>query len=277
MRYCVLLYYGQHYDESLAIANKLLAGDPNNFQLQRIAFLDKAAMKDYSEAEALAQRFFALKDAKNKYTSNDYSTYAEVLQELGKDSLAIFEYEKAIEANPEKGDLYKALSSAYSGAKNYKKALEVFKNFIDKGDYVTNDLVTLANRYQNVAATSEPGSPEKLDAISNAIATIDKVIEKVPGNPIPVRNKARMMLVKNDNQPSAEMAKTYQEVVALLDADPENKTKRSDMYNEAYSQIASFYISEKDIPMAKEYYEKVYELDPSNQALRDYIDKMKVD
>ncbi|HRF68114.1 MAG TPA: tetratricopeptide repeat protein [Muribaculum sp.] len=277
VRYCVLLYYGQHYDESLAIANKLLAGDPNNFQLQRIAFLDKAAMKDYSEAEALAQRFFALKDAKNKYTSNDYSTYAEVLQELGKDSLAIFEYEKAIEANPEKGDLYKALSSAYSGAKNYKKALEVFKNFIDKGDYVTNDLVTLANRYQNVAATSEPGSPEKLDAISNAIATIDKVIEKVPGNPIPVRNKARMMLVKNDNQPSAEMAKTYQEVVALLDADPENKTKRSDMYNEAYSQIASFYISEKDIPMAKEYYEKVYELDPSNQALRDYIDKMKVD
>ena len=277
VRYCVLLYYGQHYDESLAIANKLLAGDPNNFQLQRIAFLDKAAMKDYSEAEALAQRFFALKDAKNKYTSNDYSTYAEVLQELGKDSLAIFEYEKAIEANPEKGDLYKALSSAYSGAKNYKKALEVFKNFIDKGDYVTNDLVTLANRYQNVAATSEPGSPEKLDAISNAIATIDKVIEKVPGNPIPVRNKARMMLVKNDNQPSAEMAKTYQEVVALLDADPENKTKRSDMYNEAYSQIASFYISEKDIPMAKEYYEKVYELDPSNQSLRDYIDKMKVD
>lgn len=277
VRYCVLLYYGQHYDESLAIANKLLAGDPNNFQLQRIAFLDKAAMKDYSEAEALAQRFFALKDAKNKYTSNDYSTYAEVLQELGKDSLAIFEYEKAIEANPEKGDLYKALSSAYSGAKNYKKALEVFKNFIDKGDYVTNDLVTLANRYQNVAATSESGSPEKLDAISNAIATIDKVIEKVPGNPIPVRNKARMMLVKNDNQPSAEMAKTYQEVVALLDADPENKTKRSDMYNEAYSQIASFYISEKDIPMAKEYYEKVYELDPSNQALRDYIDKMKVD
>ncbi len=277
VRYCVLLYYGQHYDESLAIANKLLAGDPNNFQLQRIAFLDKAAMKDYSEAEALAQRFFALKDAKNKYTSNDYSTYAEVLQELGKDSLAIFEYEKAIEANPEKGDLYKALSSAYSGAKNYKKALEVFKNFIDKGDYVTNDLVTLANRYQNVAATSEPGSPEKLDAISNAIATIDKVIEKVPGNPIPVRNKARMMLVKNDNQPSAEMAKTYQEVVALLDADPENKTKRSDMYNEAYSQIASFYISEKDIPIAKEYYEKVYELDPSNQALRDYIDKMKVD
>lgn len=273
VRYSVLLYYGQHYDQSLAIANRLLASDPGNLQLLRIAFLDKAAMKDYEAAEAAAKNLFALKNA--KFSSNDYSTYAEVLQELGKDSLAIFEYEKAIEINPDKGDLYKALSSAYSGAKDYKKALDVFKKFIDKGDYVTNDLVTLASRYQNVAATSEEGSPEKLDAIGKAIETIDQVIAKVPDNPIPVRNKARMMLVKNDNKPSAEMEATYQEVVALLDKDPENKTKRSDMYNEAYSQIASYYISEKDIPTAKVYYEKVYELDPSNQALRDYIDKMK--
>ncbi len=273
VRYSVLLYYGQHYEQSLAIANKLLESDPNNLQLQRIAFLDKAAMKDFPAAEAAAKRLFALKNA--KFTSNDYSTFAEVLQELGKDSLAIFEYEKAIDVNPEKLDLYKALSSAYSGAKNYKKALEVFKNYIGKGDYSTNDLVTFASRYQNVAATSEEGSPEKQAAIAKAIETIDQVIAKVPENPIPMRNKARMMLVKYDNKPSAEMEATYQKVVELLDKDPENKTKRSDIYNEAYSQIASYYIMEKDIPTAKIYYEKVYELDPSNQALRDYIDKMK--
>lgn len=273
--YSVLLYYGQHYDESLAIANKLLASDPNNFQLQRIAFLDKAAMKDYTAAKQLAQRFFALNDPKNKYTSNDYSTYAQVLEELGEDSLAVFEYEKALEVNPEKSDLYKALSSAYSGMKNYDKALEVFKNFIDRGDYVTNDLVILANRYQNVAATSENGSEKKQNAINNAIATIDQVIERVPDHYVPVRNKARMFLVKNDNQPSKEMADIYMQVVSMLDKDPENKTKNKDVYNEAYSQIASYYISERDVPMAKEYYEKVYELDPTNQALRDYIDKMK--
>lgn len=276
VRYSVLLYYGQHYDESLAIANRLLASDPSNFQLQRIAFLDKAAMKDFAGADAAAKKFFALKGDNAKFTSNDYSTYAEVLQELGQDSLAIFEYEKAIEVNPDKTDLYKSLSSAYSSAKNYDKALEVFKAFIDKGDYVTNDLVTLANRYQNVAATSEPGSEKKAEAIANAIATIDKVIERVPDNVIPVRNKARMYLVKADNQPSQEMADTYKKVVEMLDLDPANKEKRTDMYNEAYSQIASFYISQKDVPTAKEYYEKVYELDPTNEALRNYIDNMKV-
>ena len=173
----------------------------------RIIFLDKKDLKDYPGAETAAEKFLALNLPGLKYSSNDYSSYAEVLQELGKDSLAVPALEKALELNPDKTDIYKALSSAYSGAKNYDKALEVYKAFIDRGDYVTNDLVTLANRYQNVAATSEPGSQKKIDAINNAIATVDQIIEKVPENPIPYRNKARMMLVKHDNQPLCRAAR----------------------------------------------------------------------
>ena len=85
-----------------------------------------------------------------------------------------------------------------------------------------------------------------------------------------------MMLVKHDNQPSAEQRDAYLKVVEILDLDPANKEKRTDMYNEAYSQIASFYISEKDIPMAKTYYEKVLELDPTSEALPRLYLEMKV-
>ena len=59
-------------------------------------------MEKYPEAEKAAQTFFALNDPKAKFSSNDYSKYAEVLQELGNDSLAIIQFEKAIEVNPEK-------------------------------------------------------------------------------------------------------------------------------------------------------------------------------
>lgn len=275
VRYSVLLYYGKHYDESLDLARKILATDPNNFQLRRIEFLNLVDMEKYPEAETAAQTFFALNDPKAKFSSNDYAKYAEVLQELDKDSLAVFEYEKAIEVNPDKADLYKALSSAYNAMKNYDKSLEAFKTFVEKDGSNINDIVTLSQRYQNVAATSEPGSAKKAAAIDSALATIDRVIATVPTNPIPVRNKARMFLVKYDNQPSQEMVDTYNKALELLDADPANKEKRVEDYKEAYSMIASFYISQRDIPNAKIYYEKVYELDPTNQALRDYIDKMK--
>ena len=275
VRYSVLLYYGKHYDKSLSLAQKILTSDPNNFQLRRIEFLNLVDMEKYPEAEKAAQTFFALNDPKAKFSSNDYSKYAEVLQELGNDSLAIIQFEKAIEVNPEKTDLYKALSSAYNSIKNYDKSLEIFRTFVEKDGSNINDIVTLSQRYQNVAATSEPGSQKKNDAMDSALVTIDRVIATVPTNPIPVRNKARMYLVKYDNQPSQEMVDTYNKALELLDSDPANKEKRVEDYKEAYSMIASFYISQRDIPNAKIYYEKVYELDPTNQALRDYIDKMK--
>ncbi|MDE7397885.1 MAG: hypothetical protein K2M98_09190, partial [Muribaculum sp.] len=139
----------------------------------------------------------------------------------------------------------------------------------------TNDLVTLANRYQNLAATSEPGSAQKSNAINKAIETINTVIEKVPNNHIPVRNKARMYMVKNDNQPSEDMVNTYKQMIALLDTDPANLEKRVDDYREAYQMIASYYIAQKDIPNAKAFYKKMYALDPDNQALRDYIERLK--
>ena len=84
-----------------------------------------------------------------------------------------------------------------------------------------------------------------------------------------------MQLVKNDNQPSAEQTATYTKMLELLDLAPENRTERADTYREGYAQIASYYISIKDVDNAKAWYLKMLELDPDNQALRDYIDKLK--
>lgn len=276
-RYAQLLFFGQNYDESYDLAASILAEDPTASRMKRLLFLNRAAQERNDEALAQAQEFFAMDVTKdnNRFTANDYTTYGELLHKLGQDSLSVIQYEKAVEVNPDKADLLKSLSSAYSAAKNYEGALDAFKRFIEKGDYVTNDLVTLASRYQNVAATAEPGSDKKADAIGKAIETIDMVIAKVPDSHIPVRNKARMMLVKHDNQPSEEMVAEYQKMLTMLDGDEANLQKRVNDYKEAYSQIASFYISARDNETAKTFYLKLLELDPTNDALREYIDNLK--
>lgn len=276
-RYAQLLFFGQNYDESYDLAASILAEDPTASRMKRLLFLNRAAQERNDEALAQAQEFFAMDVTKdnNRFTANDYTTYGELLHKLGQDSLSVIQYEKAVEVNPDKADLLKSLSSAYSAAKNYEGALDAFKRFIEKGDYVTNDLVTLASRYQNVAATAEPGSDKKAEAIGKAIETIDMVIAKVPDSHIPVRNKARMMLVKHDNQPSEEMVAEYQKMLTMLDGDEANLQKRVNDYKEAYSQIASFYISARDNETAKTFYLKLLELDPTNDALREYIDNLK--
>lgn len=276
VRYSVLLYYGQRYDQSLALADNLLQNDPKNFQLQRIVFLNKAALKDYAGAEIQAVKFFALNDPIHKYTANDYSSFGDVLHELEKDSLALIQYEKAIEVNPEKVDLIKQLSSAYNSMKNYEKAAEVYQRVVDSGDYKTNDLYVLAGRYMTHGAT-EADSLKRVAALEKAIKYIDATLERVPDDYRIHQRKARICIVKNGNKPSEESTTCYFTVLSLLDKDAEKKDARKQDYIEAYNQIAGHYIVIGDVAKAKENYLKFLELDPENEALRKYVETLKVE
>lgn len=297
-RYAVLLYFGEKYQESLDLAKSILAKQPNSVQMKRILFLDLDKLGQTEAAKAAAEEFFAMPDV--RFTANDYSSYAGILNELEEYDGEVEAWKKAVATNPDKVDLLKNLSTAYSQAGSralksqkaatdeissaafqeeahqaYINSLNAYKQYIDAGTYSTQDLVDLGSRYQNVAATAEAGSEEKAEAINGAIAAIDQVIARVPENFIPYRNKARMLLVKNDNQPSEESAATYTKMLELLDLDPQNRTDRADTYREGFAQIASYYLSIKDVDGAKTWYLKMLELDPENQALRDYIEKLK--
>ena len=276
VRYTVLLYYGQLYDESLTLASDLLKNDPKNFQLQRIVFLNKAALKDFDGAEKQAVLFFNLNDEKNKYTSNDYSSFGDVLRELNKDSLALVQYEKAVEVNPEKIDLIKQLSSAYNSMKKYEKAAEVYQKLIDSGNYKTNDLYVLAGRYMSHGAT-ETDSLKKVAALENAIKYIDLTLDRVDNDYRITQRKARICIVKNNNKPSEESTACYTTVLALLENEPEKKEARKQDFIEAYNQIAGYYILIGDNAKAKENYLKFLDLDPENEALRKYIETIKVE
>jgi tetratricopeptide (TPR) repeat protein len=244
--------------------------------LQRIVFLNKAALKDFDGAEKQAVLFFNLNDEKNKYTSNDYSSFGDVLRELNKDSLALVQYEKAVEVNPEKIDLIKQLSSAYNSMKKYEKAAEVYQKLIDSGNYKTNDLYVLAGRYMSHGAT-ETDSLKKVAALENAIKYIDLTLDRVDNDYRITQRKARICIVKNNNKPSEESTACYTTVLALLENEPEKKEARKQDFIEAYNQIAGYYILIGDNAKAKENYLKFLELDPENEALRKYIETIKVE
>lgn len=271
-RYVGLLYFGKKYDESNALAGKILSEDPDNFFMKRMQFLNEAAMGHNEEALKKGDIFFA---AKGEFVPNDYTTYGEVLQNLGQDSIAVLQYEKAVELAPDKINLLKDLSSAYTSAEMYDKAAAAQQKFIDAGDYSTNDLMILARRYQNAAVKSEIGSPERAEYSKRAIETINTIYEKVPDNYQVILTRARIMLIANDNEPNAEVAEAFKKVLESLDADPENVTKRRNDYIFTYNQLGNYYLNEKDTENAKYYFTKFLEIDPENEALRKFVESMK--
>lgn len=287
-RYVVLLYFGKNYTASLSRAQAILAKNPSSFIMKRMQFLNAAALEDYAAANKYASVFFGSTNPDDKYSSNDYTTYGDVLKKEGKEEESLAAYTKAIEINPDKIELLKELSSAYSSAASsegndsiktadyFQKAAKYYQEFINHNNYSTNDLFVLAGRYQNVLATAlDPAVKE--EAFNNAIKTIDEVITRVPDDYRIPQRKARIILAKEGNDRKAGLAvESYNKMMELVASnDKLDEAKKNDAYKEAYMYLASYYLANGDTATAKSYYQKYLELEPDNVALRQYIENMK--
>lgn len=271
-RYVGLLYFGKNYDQSLALARKILSEDPGNFYMRRMEFLNLAALKQNEEA-AQKGRTFTASNA-GEFTANDFTTYGDVLFELGQDSLAVIQYEKAVELVPDRAKLLTQLSDAYTQAKMYGKAAEAQQRFIDAGDYVTNDLMILARRYQNAAATAE--TPElRNQYVTKGLEATEIVNQKVPDNYQVLITKARLMLIGNGGEVTAPIVAAFNDVLTNVNNEPDGAAKHKSDLSFIYNQLGKYYLGQKDTYNTKLYFGKMLELNPDNTELRTFVESLK--
>lgn len=228
-RYSVLLYWGNKYDKSKQVAQEILAQDPSNFLMQRMVFLNDAALGN-NEAAAAEAKAFIEGNPNGRFSSNDFTTYSDVLVELGQDSLAMVQYEKAVELDPDNTELLSGLSAAYTkaGSKNnkyYGKAADTYAKYLSKlDDHKSSDLYDASRRYLNAAATCAPeDSLLRKEYAAKGLEYIDQTIERATPNPSLYQFKARLYIAGNNNHPNQEAIDAYNEMIALLDQDPANK------------------------------------------------------
>lgn len=272
-RYSGLLYFGKRYDESLAVANQVLASDPDNHYMQRMVMLNKAALKDYQGAEEAAAKLFAHTGA--QFTATDYSTHGDILSQLGRPQEAIDAYLAAYELNPEKNkQMLMEISSMYNDLENDVKAVEYMQKYVDLGDASLNDYFILSNRYKNLGLSLPEGSPERAEAATNGIKYIDLALEGAANKGPLYRNKATLLMVRDGADTTPELIETYQAMLEAYDADPANKEKFADAYKTAYMRMGSYYMQNGDNAQAREYFEKALELDPNNEPLKEVLKKL---
>lgn len=245
-RYSVLLYYGEKYAESLRVANEILAQDPSHFLMQRLRFLNEVQMGDYQKGVDDAAAFFA-NNPNGYFTTNDFTTYADALTNLGQDSLAVIQYELAAEKFPDNADVQLALSAAYTKAKDYHKAAQAFDKYLENTPEPSlNDIYTGSARWLNVAATAGDNMELRAEAANKGIEYVNRVMERAQPDPSFLQRKARLMIAGNGNKPNAEAIATYGEMVAMLDADPANADATNpnnglQLYKEAYMFSVAYY------------------------------------
>jgi len=271
-RFSGLLFFGKKYDQSLEIARKVLEKDPGNIYMQRMVMYNLNALERYEEALPTAERFFKTAPA-DKKNFKDYDTYGEILCALKRGPEAVKIYEEAVALYPDKTELLPALSSAYSDAEQHDKAAQAMQKFIEIGNPSTNDYYILARRYMNYGLTLPEGSPERAEAADNGIKAVDIAIAKAPSNGTLYRTKAQLFQVK-DGEPNAGAADAYTEMMNAYEKAGQ-AAERKDAFKAAYMYLGMYYAKNDDKAKARDAYEKVLELDPSNDDLRNYLKTFK--
>lgn len=274
-RYVGLLNFAKEYQKSFDLATDILSRDPGNFYMQRMQFLDQAALENNEAALGYAKTFFANPQAQGNFVANDYSTYGEVLFATGDTINALEAFETAVTLQPDNLDRLKDLSSAYSDAKQYGKSAEIFQQYVDKAPNVsTNDKFTLARRYNNASTTAT--DPEQKAAYADkALAYLDEVLVLVPDNFSVANQKAITMFTRNNNEMNDDIVAAFEDALAILDKDPANKVSHKNDYVRAYNLIANYYNNESRLDEAKVYWLKFLEVDPDNEPLRNFVEKLK--
>ncbi|MCM1052233.1 MAG: tetratricopeptide repeat protein [Paenibacillus sp.] len=273
-RYSGLLYFGKKYPESLEVAQQVLAKDPDNVYMQRMVMLNKAALEDWAGAEEAAQKLFAHTGA--TFTATDYTTHGEVLAHLNRPEEAVAAYETAYNINPEKNKQILAdISEMYNKLENDQKSVEYMQKFVDAGDATLNDYFILSNRYKNLGLSLPEGTPERAEAANNGIKYIDLALADAANKGPLYRNKATLLMVRDGATNTPELIETYQAMIAAYDEDPANVTKYADAYKTAYTRMGSYYLAEGDKDKAREYFQKVLDLDPENEPIKKVLSDLQ--
>ena len=250
-RYAVLLYWGDRFPESLQIAEEILAQDPSNFLMQRVRFLDQTKMEQYPAAIESAKKFFE-SNPDGAFTVNDYTTYAEALSGNGQDSLAVIQYELAVEKHPENANLLKELSTVYSKNKQYAKSADAYGAYLKtQEDPSLNDLFGMSGRYLNAAAYAT--DTIQADELANrGVEYVKEVIERTSEvSPIMYQRLGRLYVAANNKKPDANAVDAYVKMIELLDKDPENMNPANAnnalaLYWEGYAFQQAYYSRIKD-------------------------------
>ena len=251
-RYAGFLLEAKHYAESIEAAKEALKCNPNNVYLYRFLAYDyyENNPADYVTGLEHSNTFFAKATSETHIIPKDYEYHAKLLSKNGQDSLAIIDYQKAMQLDPEV-DMSADIANAYMKMKKYDEAAAIYEKKVSSNKAGINDYFGLSRAYYY--------SKDFIKADSAAFQMVRLQPDMVYG--YLWRAKAN---VQQDPKNERWQAKPFYEQFIEKVKPAEIERNKKDLID-AYTYLGVHYMTNKDFKTAKTYFQKVLDLDPNNQ------------
>lgn len=278
VKYAFALFLNHDFEKSLEVANMGLQKNSKHAAFNRLAMYNYTDLKRYDEAIKVAEVFFN-ESEKADYSYLDYMYYGHLLDALKKYDEAIVQYEKAIELDSTKTDLYKNISTAYEEKGDYKNAINAYKKYYSTLDAEnqTRDLQFQLGRLyysagtQTESATTTP--EERKDALIKADSVFSVIAEAAPDSYLGNFWRARTNSAL-DPETTEGLAKPYYEKVAAF-LESKNDAHYNSALVECYSYLGYYYLVADKLPESKGYWNKILAIDPSNATAKKALEGIK--
>jgi tetratricopeptide (TPR) repeat protein len=264
-RYAGFLNRAKEYEESIKNANEALKCNPSDVVQYRYLAYDyyDSPTPNYPSGLESSNTFFAKAPADFKIISLDYEYHAKLLSKNGKDSLAILDYKKALELQPDKTELNGDIANSYIKMKKYPEAIAAYKDKMAKSKPTVNDYFGLTRAYYF--------SKDFINADSSAYKMIGVDTNQVYG--YLWRAKANLQIDSKNEKWSAKPF--YEKYISKATTTPADVEKNKKDLIDAYNYLAAHYASKKDSANVKIYMQKVLDLDPTNAQAKKVLAGLK--
>lgn len=277
--YAMSLYFKGKYQESLDIAKFGLSKDPRDAAYNRLAFFNCTDLKDYPSALQYADALFNKSDSA-KFSYYDYTYYGNALIGNKEPQKAIDVYKKALEMEfdnqDKKAGVIKQLSDGYKGINDYANAISTYKEYMQTVSKVSaTDYVGLGQLYLLESDANAADSVLKKQSLKNAEAVYNELEQKMPEyEEYTVYKKAQVNSML-DPETKEGLAKPFYEKLAGM-LEPKETKDDTDKVRlvECYRYLGYYYLVQDDTTNSITYWNKVIELDPTNEAAKQVLQEL---
>ena len=283
VRLATLLFYGKRFDESYALAQEILANDPNNFVLNRIVMYNLFETTKYAEARDAARKFFTLSPGKNQvFIDRDYKCYGDILMKLKMSKEAAAAYIKAYEMDNEEIVYLMDVSRAYETAEMFAEAINYFDMYID----AAGDDVRIMDYFRFGQTCYRVGMADTINGgqyLVKADTLFASVTTKAPENYLGHQWRARVAAAR-DPETTLGLAKPYYErTIEVLDTNVAPNKAQIAAYIECYKYLGYYnYLKAYAEPakaneykeQTRYYWNKMLEYDPENTEIKEALNNL---
>jgi tetratricopeptide (TPR) repeat protein len=275
LRYAQFLVYAGDFatlSNEVATLNAPDANNPKTFVVIRMRGYSAIENKNYPQGVQFMNELFARKQDTARILGSDYLYLGKALQGTGNDSLAVINITKGVELDTTKVEDLAEIGKKYYAAKNWDKAIPVFKKAISLNS--KNPNMAMNYYYLALAEYVKSGAKDRAMLVESDSA-LAKVITLAPEYDPAFLYRARINkfidVIDNPETQKGLAVPFYERYITLLTVTkPEKAAAHVKDLADSYNYLG-FYYSGVDKEKAKEYFNKTLAIDPANAYAADNL------